>query len=47
MVHSVVRKPFDIEVLSDLVTAAARSVAEDRNAGQSGAAGEVVPFRGR
>ncbi len=47
MVHSVIRKPSDIEVLSDLVTAAAKSVADDRNAGESGAAGEVLSFPGR
>ena len=44
MVHSVIRKPFDIEVLSDLVTAAAKSVADDRSAGESGAVGQVVSF---
>ncbi len=48
MVHSVVRKPFDIEVLSDLVTAAAKSVAEARfeETGDD-TTGEVVPFPGR
>ncbi len=44
MVHSVIRKPFDIEVLSDLVTAAAKSVADDRSAGESGATCQVVSF---
>lgn len=38
IVHSVIRKPFDIDVLSDLITAAAesRSMAEG---------GNVLPFR--
>jgi two-component system, NtrC family, response regulator PilR len=45
-VHSVIRKPFDIEVLSDLVTAAAKSV-EERRLAEGDAAGEVLPFRSR
>lgn len=32
MVHSVVRKPFDIDVLGDLISAAAESMAEARKA---------------
>ncbi|HEX7708831.1 MAG TPA: response regulator [Thermoanaerobaculia bacterium] len=39
VVHSVVRKPFDIEVLGDLIGAAARSSAEH------GALPDVLPFR--
>jgi len=39
MVHSIVRKPFDIDVLGDLISAAARSMAEERAAG-----GDVLPF---
>lgn len=46
MVHSVIRKPFDIEVLSDLVTAAARS-ADERGSGEGDATGEILPFRVR
>lgn len=37
MVHSILRKPFDIDVLGDLITAAAR-VSEDN------ATGQVIPF---
>jgi CheY-like chemotaxis protein len=40
MVHSILRKPFDIDVLGDLITAAASSMAEaaePRN-------GQVLPF---
>ncbi len=39
MVHSIVRKPFDIDVLGDLITAAARSM---RGAAQEG--GDVLQF---
>ena len=39
MVHSIVRKPFDIDVLGDLITAAARSMRGDAQEG-----GEVLPF---
>jgi DNA-binding response OmpR family regulator len=39
MVHSIVRKPFDIDVLADLVLAAARVASEQRN-------GVVVKFPG-
>lgn len=42
MVHSVVRKPFDIDVLADLITAAA-GVSKD--AGEA-ADDNVLPFRG-
>lgn len=38
IVHSVIRKPFDIDVLSDLITAAAESR-------QSSEEGNVLPFR--
>jgi DNA-binding response OmpR family regulator len=42
MVHSIVRKPFDIDVLGDLITAAARSMQEEREkrAGEA----DVIPF---
>ena len=46
MVHSVVRKPFDIEVLSDLVMAAAKSV-DERGSDEGDATGGIVPFRVR
>lgn len=39
MVHSVLRKPFDIDVLGDLIVAAARTMAEERNA-----SGSIIPF---
>lgn len=42
MVHSVLRKPFDIDVLGDLIVAAARTVAAEQKA-RDGAA-TVVPF---
>lgn len=42
MVHSIVRKPFDIDVLGDLITAASRSVAGSSRKRESG---EVLPFR--
>lgn len=38
MVHSILRKPFDIDVLGDLVNAAAESFEEGREA-------DVLPFR--
>lgn len=42
IVHSVVRKPFDVDVLSDLITAAAQSSgASSQSAGE----GDVLPFR--
>lgn len=39
MVHSILRKPFDIDVLGDLVNAAAESIDESRSDG------DVLPFR--
>lgn len=39
MVHSIVRKPFDIDVLGDLISAAARSGNEEASAGA-----DVLPF---
>ncbi|MFZ2489947.1 MAG: response regulator [Thermoanaerobaculia bacterium] len=42
MVHSIVRKPFDIDVLGDLVAAAARTIAAADTQGAAG--GEVLPF---
>ncbi|HET7435517.1 MAG TPA: response regulator [Thermoanaerobaculia bacterium] len=43
MVHSIVRKPFDIDVLGDLITAAARTMeSESVRREQSG---DVLPFR--
>jgi DNA-binding response OmpR family regulator len=40
-VHSVLRKPFDIDVLGDLITAAARTMAEQRPKTESE---NVLPF---
>ncbi|HYO75889.1 MAG TPA: response regulator transcription factor [Thermoanaerobaculia bacterium] len=45
VVHSILRKPFDIDVLGDLVAAAAKSIEEDRASEQSTAGADVVPFR--
>jgi two-component system copper resistance phosphate regulon response regulator CusR len=42
IVHSVVRKPFDIDVLGDLIAAAAATVVAERN---DTTAKNVVPFR--
>ena len=42
LVHSIVRKPFDIDALGDLISAAARTMAEER-AGKTN--GQVLPFR--
>ena len=39
MVHSIIRKPFDIDVLGDLVVAAATSVEEELQG-----SGDVLPF---
>lgn len=39
VVHSIIRKPFDVEVLSDLITAAAR-----RNHGEDEERGRVLRF---
>lgn len=36
MVHSIVRKPFDIDVLGDLILAAARSIAGTESAAEGG-----------
>jgi CheY-like chemotaxis protein len=41
MVHSIVRKPFDIDVLGDLISAAASSSVADTDEGNN-----VVRFRG-
>lgn len=43
LVHSIVRKPFDIDVLGELVTAAAHSRVDPALPHE----GEVLPFRGR
>ena len=40
MVHSIIRKPFDIDVLGDLITAAARSLEDVEELG-----GDIIPFR--
>lgn len=40
MVHSILRKPFDIDVLGDLITAAARSMEESAQQRE----GHVLPF---
>ena len=42
MVHSILRKPFDIDVLGDLVTAAAKAV-DDQQADREDS--DVLPFR--
>lgn len=46
MVHSVIRKPFDIEVLSDLIAAAAKAYREQRGADETdaGASPDIVPL---
>jgi DNA-binding response OmpR family regulator len=44
MVHSILRKPFDIDVLGDLITAAARSIAEERQQTEQSEQGDVIPF---
>ena len=41
VVHSILRKPFDIDVLGDLITAAATSMEESAQPQQAG----VLPFR--
>ena len=43
VVHSILRKPFDIDVLGDLISAATKSM-EETLAEREGA-GEVLPFR--
>lgn len=40
MVHSIIRKPFDIDVLADLIGAAVKTMAEEDDEG-----GDVLPFR--
>jgi len=46
VVHSIVRKPFDIDVLGDLITATVRTIVETRK--QEAADGHrVVPFHKR
>lgn len=42
MVHSVLRKPFDIDVLGDLIVAAARTMASEM---KRTATGDIVPFQ--
>lgn len=44
VVHSILRKPFDIDVLGDLIAAAARSMDEQAEAREQ-ADGGVLPFR--
>ena len=44
VVHSILRKPFDIDVLGDLITAAVKSMEESERATDSGG---VLPFRDR
>ena len=41
VVHSILRKPFDIDVLGDLITAAANSMEESAQT----MPGDVLPFR--
>jgi DNA-binding response OmpR family regulator len=49
MVHAVIRKPFDIEVLSDFIVAAAKAYGEQRDAddadADAGASPDIVPLR--
>jgi DNA-binding response OmpR family regulator len=45
LVHSIVRKPFDIDVLGDLVAAAAASSDEDQEVEEKQPDGDVVQFR--
>ena len=40
MVHSIIRKPFDVDVLSDLITTAAKAVADDEQREH----GQVIRF---
>ncbi len=40
VVHSIIRKPFDVDMLSDLVSAAAKTIADEEEA----ARGNVLPF---
>ena len=41
VVHSILRKPFDIDVLGDLIAAGAKSMEEEE---QKNAQGSVIPF---
>ena len=43
IVHSVVRKPFEIDVLGELIVAAAKLISSERM--QNGSSDTVVPFR--
>ena len=43
VVHSILRKPFDIDVLGDLISAATKSMEETR--AEREGEGEVLPFR--
>lgn len=43
LVHSILRKPFDIDVLADLVDAAAKSFEEEENGDEQN--GDLVQFR--
>lgn len=43
VVHSILRKPFDIDVLGDLISAAARPVEEETASAKNSA--EILPFR--
>jgi DNA-binding response OmpR family regulator len=43
MVHSIIRKPFDIDVLGDLISAAAESMAAEASDAQRQA--DIIPFR--
>ncbi|HEY0156057.1 MAG TPA: response regulator transcription factor [Thermoanaerobaculia bacterium] len=45
IVHSILRKPFDIDVLGDLVDAAAQSLQEEEERENRLKSAEVVPFR--
>ncbi|MBV8516105.1 MAG: response regulator [Acidobacteria bacterium] len=44
MVHSILRKPFDIDVLGDLITAAARTISAERQQEEKASEGAVIPF---
>jgi CheY-like chemotaxis protein len=45
VVHSILRKPFDIDVLGDLVAAAAQSIEEEEERTNRIKSADVVPFR--
>jgi CheY-like chemotaxis protein len=45
VVHSILRKPFDIDVLGDLIAAAARTMEEEAAEAVQRRAGELLPFR--